>query len=409
MKLPTSDEIKKHFPNIAEFVLKNTLAVSEGIFTSRTTNLNIVKDKMGHILGNTETTLPESNYKLLTRYFLTSDPQKDAQGVLDAEKKALIKGLLCMSFCLMGAKAKPLYLTLDGTSWELGTKKIHILTLCVVLNGVSIPIWWQDLDKKGISSQDERIKFIKEALKHYNLSGMTLLADREYCGDTWFTFLRSQGIHFIIRLKEDAYRSIIDQFRNIDPVTTETKKHQRLAYSALQKQAYLPRYKNTGVAKFIEIEGNRYLFVIFRNPNSQNSDDELIYFLSSRTKKMMVIKAYPIRWSIECCFKHLKSNGFNLEAINFKNSLKIELMMAILVFLYVLCIRQGLIAYKKSKKSHYKQFVENNEKYKTLAVSIFRKGMAYLENLFYNLKSFIRFLNPICKKSQIPEFITHVQ
>ena len=68
MKLPASDEIKKHFPNVAEFVLKNTLAVSEGVFTARTPNLNIVKDKMGHILGNTGTTKPESNYKFLTRY-----------------------------------------------------------------------------------------------------------------------------------------------------------------------------------------------------------------------------------------------------------------------------------------------------------------------------------------------------
>ena len=409
MKLPASDEIKKHFPNVAEFVLKNTLAVSEGIFTARTTNLNIVKDKMGHILDNTETTQPESNYKFLTRYFLTSDPKKDAEGVLDAEKKHLINCLLCMSFCLIGKNAKPLYLTLDGTSWELGKKKIHILTLCVVINGISIPIWWQDLDKKGISSQEERIEFIKEALTRYNLSGMTLLADREYCGETWFTFLRSKGIHFIIRLKEDAYRSIIDQFRDMSPVTTETKKHQRLAYSALQKQAYLPKYKNTGVAKFIEIEGNRYLFVIFRNPNRENLDEPLIYFLSSRTKKTMVIKAYPIRWSIECCFKHLKSNGFNLEDINFKNSLKIELMMAILVFLFVLCIRQGFIAYQKSKKSDYKQFIKNGEKFKTLAVSIFRKGIAYLENLFYDINSFIRFLNNICRHSYKPDFLTHVQ
>ena len=167
MKLPTSDELKKHFPNVEEFVLKNTLAVSQGIFTARTRNLNI-------------------------------------------------------------------------------------------------------------------------------LSGMTLLADREYCGETWFTFLRSKGIHFIIRLKEDAY---------------------------------LPKYKNT----------------------------------------------------------------------------------AILVFLFVLCIRQGFIAYQKSKKSDYKQFIRNGEKFKTLAVSIFRKGIAYLENLFYEINSFIRFLNTIYRHSYKPDFLTHVQ
>ena len=45
---------------------------------------------MGHILGNTEHTLPESNYKFLTRFFLTSDLKKDTGGLLDAEKAALL-------------------------------------------------------------------------------------------------------------------------------------------------------------------------------------------------------------------------------------------------------------------------------------------------------------------------------
>jgi hypothetical protein len=90
----------------------------------------------------------------------------------------------------------------------------------------------------------------------------------------------------------------VEQAKSKIFLTTETKKHQSMAYSALQKQAYLPKYKNTGVAKFIDIQGYTYLFVIFRNPNKDNKEDQLIYFLSSRTKKSMVIKAYPIRWSM---------------------------------------------------------------------------------------------------------------
>jgi len=55
-------------------------------------------------------------------------------------------------FLLKGRWRKPKYLALDGTSWEYGKKKIHLLTLSVVINKVSIPIWWIELDKKGISS-----------------------------------------------------------------------------------------------------------------------------------------------------------------------------------------------------------------------------------------------------------------
>jgi hypothetical protein len=100
-----------------------------------------------------------------------------------------------------------------------------------------------------------------------------------------------------------------------------------------------------------------------------------------------------------------------LEAINLKASLKIELMMAIVVFLYALCIRQGLLVYqhfKKPKKSDYKQFAKKTKPFQTLAVSVFRKGIAYLENLFFNLSSFIQFLHSICRGEK-PDFFIHVQ
>ena len=180
-------------------------------------------------------------------------------------------------------------------------------------------------------------------------------------------------------------------------------------YEGLEKEAYSPRFREKGVCKFIEIKGEKYLFLIFKNPNTENTDGPLLYFLSSRTKRSMVIKSYPIRWSIECCFKHLKSNGFNMEDINFKNSLKIELMMALLVFLYFLCIRQGFIEYKKTKKSDYKRFVKNGQEVKTLAIAIFRKGLSYLENLFYDIKSFTRFLNNIVRNVSKTDFLRYGQ
>ena len=64
--------------------------------------------------------------------------------------------------------------------------------------------------------------------------------------------------------------------------------------------------------------------------------------------KRKIVKLYPIRWTI-ACFKHLKSNGFK-EALNFKDSGKIKLTMGIVVFIYALCIEQGLTQLKQKEK-----------------------------------------------------------
>ena len=53
-------------------------------------------------------------------------------------------------------------------------------------------------------------------------------------------------------------------------------------------------------------------------------------------------RRYQWRWQIEVCFKHLKNNGVNIEAMNVQGKEKRHLMMAIAVLAYILAIREGL-------------------------------------------------------------------
>ena len=300
----------------------------QGVFGAKSTNLNKVKDELGRILENESSTKPSSNYHRLIRFF-----QLD-----EKEKESLIKSLLCISFCLLNQKGrKPKYLTLDGTSWEYGQKKIHLITLAVVINGISIPICWEELDKKGISNLEERKSLMERGCTLYDLKGMVLLADREYIGEEWFKYLKSKGLGFVIRLKKGIYKEYIDNQRT---GFDKDFKHQKWRYRGLENDAKKKTYENCGVAKEIEILGEKYTFVVFKNPK-EAADEPLIYFLSTLKKKKSIVTAYPIRWSIETCFKHLKSNGFDLEALNFKEPNKIKLMMGIVVFLYVMCLGQG--------------------------------------------------------------------
>jgi len=332
MYLPL-DEISSFFSEVPEHQVKNLFITAEGIFSAKTTNLNQVKNKLPTILENQETTQGSSNYKRLIRFF----------NLEKSEKEALTKLMFYSLFCLLGAKGrKPKYLALDGTSWELGDKDIHLITLCIIIKGVAIPIAWEDLDKKGTSNYSARKELLEKSLKSYNLRGMILLADREYIGQKWFSYLKREGLDFIIRVKKTDYKGLVNSCRGLK---TKYFKHQKQYHSGMKIEANKLRYKNTGVSKEIKILGENYTFVVFKNPK-EGTKDSLIYFVSTLKNKKRIVSIYPIRWKIECCFKHLKSNGFNLEDVNLKESGKIKFMMAIVCFLYALCIYQGLLTYK---------------------------------------------------------------
>ncbi|MCB9303638.1 MAG: transposase [Lewinellaceae bacterium] len=51
---------------------------------------------------------------------------------------------------------------------------------------------------------------LNEVMNKYNLSGMTLLADREYVGKRWFKYLDKSGLYFVIRVKEGIYHDEIN-------------------------------------------------------------------------------------------------------------------------------------------------------------------------------------------------------
>ena len=95
--LPT--EITSYFPDYPEHLVKNLLVTTEGIFAAKSTNLNEVKDELGTILQNQQTTKPESNYKRLLRFFQLKD----------CELESLSKSLLCISFCFLGLKGRRIY------------------------------------------------------------------------------------------------------------------------------------------------------------------------------------------------------------------------------------------------------------------------------------------------------------
>ncbi|MBC3788869.1 transposase [Spirosoma utsteinense] len=355
------DKSKDFAQHLSPALLNNLLVVACAILLKETVNLNKLKNQVGLLLGKRQIKT-DSHYKRLTRFFNDKTAQHKLWKWLIIWLLDYIKG--------WDGRSRSIYLTLDGTSWQLGTHQIHLLTLCLVYRGVSLLLLWRDLGKKGHSSQQERKRLLQQAMKLYPLRGFCLLADREYEGKEWFKFLTDNKINFIIRLPKTVYKA---------DISTGGK-----AYSALLKRALRGRT----VSQWFELEGYRYQFVALCHQDGPQSADPLVLLVSNLDwPKQTIAERYRIRWTTECFFKHLKSNGFDLEELGFESPRKIRLLVAIVVVLYVICVAEGLRQFHRiraKKKSQYEPL--------RLRESIFRKGYSVVVNELISIAHFVDWL-----------------
>jgi hypothetical protein len=93
-------------------------------------------------------------------------------------------------------------------------------------------------------------------------------------------------------------------------------------------------------------------------------------------------------------FKHLKTNGFNLEDMSLTDLKKIRLMISLVVVAYVLAIREGIIQEKVQKVRIIKY--KNGDKLP--AISIFRNGLQSISNQIVNWLDFDKYLRFIKRK-----------
>lgn len=349
------DKFTEEFSNWSTSLLKNILCLTLGILEKENCNLMKVASSVEKIWGGPNST--SSHYRRLNRLFQS---HSDSDAWLD---------LLVQASRFQTHSCQ--YLTLDGSSWEKGKTKHHYLTLASIHDGVAQPIYFQDLEKKGTSNQEERIAFFKECLKHYNLEGKTLLADREYIGTDWFSFLFEHHINFIIRCRQGNYKSQVNA-------------ESGMSYEEMERKVLRSKKPNKCIHKIIEIEGQYYQFIITKN--HKNKDEEPLLYLMSNltTKAQKIVPKYRIRWQIECCFKHLKSNGFQLENMNVKGLKRKRLLMSIIIFAYSLSIKEGIKTYKNVSFKKYK----DGTRYKSR--SLFRHGRD-------KLRSKVRNITDLCK------------
>jgi hypothetical protein len=379
------DKYTNNTESLPRSTVKNTLIVANSILISQSVNLNKVKDAVPIATGKASNKA-SGDYKRLTRFFDKGNTKSSED--IEAYNK-LMEYIRTLSWMILfnqkpGSgrifKIKDIkYLLLDGTKWDFGDHHLHLLTLCITIGDVAIPIWWEDIEKAGHSSEQERIDYLKSVLQTYQLQNMTLIADREYIGYQWFKELKRQDIRFVIRVKEGIYHEWIN-------------KAQGLSWQQLKAKAK-KKAKGKKVSKRFNLDGLELHYIILKNPRPE-ADDELIYLLSDYKSPTEAARIYRLRWQIEVCFKHLKTNGLNLEQMSVRGKEKRHLMMAMVILVYILAIREGMIeetilngkvVFKKDTYSGLYYRVE----------SVFKKGLSILLRKLLLAESFLIYLKTI--------------
>ena len=136
--------------------------------------------------------LPESNEKRIKRFF----------SKVELEGQSLARFILA----LLPNKGK-LVLTLDRTTWELGSSCTNILMLGVAHKGLAFPLLWVLLDKRGNSDTKERLALVDRMLTLIAVERVeAIVADREFTGKVWFKSL-SRSIATPMRPVRNASKS----------------------------------------------------------------------------------------------------------------------------------------------------------------------------------------------------------
>ena len=209
-ELTNIDEIRKYFPNHTRSNIKTFLAISGCMLKLRTTSLYKCKDKMQEVTGNYQTQAM-SHYKTILRFFYLH------------KVKLFCDGVFALIFSMLYIDTNRI--VIDRTNWKIGSKNINLLTAGVIFLNCFIPLCWQQMNKRGNSNFNERRNLMNKFIRLWSLlgkqtKGMVVIADREFIGPEWMSYLHKKKILYVFRLRDSMY---FELFGNQVKKTTITK------------------------------------------------------------------------------------------------------------------------------------------------------------------------------------------
>ncbi len=284
------------------------------------------------------------NFVRLSLYFATKAlPQSNEKRISRFLKDCEINTSSLVRFLMALFKLDNIKLALDRTQWSYGVLNLNLLTLSVIHKDIAFPVMIYPLSSKGNSSSAMRINMIFDFISSISCHIDYLVADREFIGDQWLSYLQEIGLRYVIRCREN-------QFFN--------------SQKGLQKKAKaLFANLTSGYCTSWLMKNGLYL------TGARATNGQLWVLLSNIFDGEEAVEVYASRWKIEVAFGVLKSRGFDLESTHITDLSRLVSLIKVMTIAVAWAYLQGEIQ-AKAKPIKIKK--------KRLAVSIFRYGLDYI-------------------------------
>ena len=237
--------------------------------------------------------------------------------------------------------------------------------LVVCYKNVAFPLMFKMLDKRGNSNTSERIALVQDFIDCFGKDCIdSILADREFIGEQWLSFLNQYNIRYFIRIRNN--------FKIFCPKKQKQIKAQHLFHTI--KVGQLNHYQ-----KIVKMHGE-YCYISGIKTIENGKIDYCI--IVSFNKPEQASEYYSKRWQIETMFRGLKTSGFNLENTHLTHLDRLEKLIILVMIGFVWCYKIG-------------DFIDNHIKSITIkkhgrrAISIFIYGLDYISK--YLLSGFNKF------------------
>lgn len=244
-----------------------------------------------------------------------------------------------------------LTLSIDRTEWDFGQTQLNVLCVVVSIGKMAVPVYFEMLDNKsGNSNADQRIALFKSLIGVVGKQRIQMLVmDREFVGQKWLSWLKSERIPFCVRVPR--HHSIL--LANGERVWAEE------ALTNDDIECYQQEVVVDGVAVSLSL--------------SYDEKGELLYLIGT-TLPQTLRSWYKRRWAIEVFFQALKQRGFNLEDSCLRCIIKYRKLFALVSMAYTICwatgIEDGKVNPVRTKKHGYPQY------------SVFRRGLNLLRQFY---------------------------
>ena len=306
-------------------------AIILGLLSAGTVNLSTISDFVKCNL------LHESMYKRIQGFFT------EFALCLD-EVAAFVLFIIPMSGRLR--------LVFDRTNWKFGKSDINYFVLAICYRKVAIPIYWINLEKRGCSSDEEKIQLLKKFKNAFGFDRVSdLLGDREFISTRLLAYLEEEKVPYTLRTKSDHI------------ITTAKGKEIRVdkIFNAL----------SVGEISVIE---NATLLGSNVNLSAIKLRKEGLKVVASNHNPDQAIIRYEDREQIERMFSCLKKRGFNLEDTHITNVDKLSRLLGVVTIAFCWAYKTGdyVDETKEVKRKNHGRRVR----------SIFKTGHVYLRSLF---------------------------